>query len=212
MPCSAITWKLRPTPLPRSHTHFLIFGKPFQSGFRCRRSSVYPITTRLRTFRALSKRLFRNLHDYLMAGSLTSAQAPPFQRAFELFLLESSRQTSLSIELTPPEQARLRVITCLRIMDQELRFNICKFPSSFLRNKDLPNSSATVEAHISPHLRYACDHWAEHVSEVETLDVDLIQMLSSFFSDSFPALARGDEHSRPFATPCTPETRCNAGM
>lgn len=121
----------------------------------------------------------------LFNGKNLTQDPPRFYRTFESFLLGSFPQNSFIVDLSLPEVGRLRATACLEIMARELRFNICQISSSFLRNKDLANSSATVEARVSSNLRYACRHWAEHVSGLETLDVDLLRMLSGFFQTHF---------------------------
>lgn len=110
---------------------------------------------------------------------------PRFQPAFETFLWDLSRQSPSLIEITIPDVDRLRATICLDIMAKELRFNICKSPSSFLRSKDVPKIEALKAANISSHLRYACHQWTTHVCQMETLDVDLLEMLSDFFQTRF---------------------------
>lgn len=70
-------------------------------------------------------------------------------------------------------------------MAEELRFNICKFPSSFLRNEDVPDIEAMKGADISPLLRYACSHWIDRASELEILDAELLEMLCGFLQNHF---------------------------
>lgn len=53
---------------------------------------------------------------------------------------------------------------CFDIMNEQLRFNIVKSPSSFLRNQDIPNLKEHVETNISPLLSYACQFWPLHAS------------------------------------------------
>lgn len=108
-----------------------------------------------------------------------------WQTTFELFVLESPRRSPFSIKLDPMELDQLCATTSLDIMAKELRFNICGSPSSFLRNKDVPNLEALKRERISSHLGYACRHWADQVSKVESLDPDLLGMLSAFFQTHF---------------------------
>lgn len=114
----------------------------------------------------------------LLDGGKLLKDAPRFHVTFESFLLESSHRSPFSIELTPPERDFLLATTYLKIMDEEL-------PLSFPQNKDVPDLKALSEANISSHLRYACRHWAQHVSQLENLDTDLVGTLSRFFQARF---------------------------
>jgi len=58
-----------------------------------------------------------------------------------------------------------------RLMNTNLRFNICDFPSSFLSNNMLAPSH--VEAAIPSSLSYACRFWGSHMQQSHTLQVDL---------------------------------------
>lgn len=70
-------------------------------------------------------------------------------------------------------------------MANELRFNIFTLSSSFKRNTDEQNLEALLEANVSFRLRYACCHWTDQVSGLETFDADLIGMLIRFFKANF---------------------------
>lgn len=121
----------------------------------------------------------------LFDGTKLTGATRRFQQTFRSFLLESPADGPFSVELEPPEIHRLRVMTCLDIMAKELRFNIRNSPSSFLRKEASPNLEGPSETNVSSHLRYACRHWTEHVSKLETFDVGLFGMLSWFFRTHF---------------------------
>lgn len=68
-----------------------------------------------------------------------------------------------------------KIALCLlRVMTGELRFNICSFPSSFLRNRDVPDLADRVKSNISPALQYACRFWAYHMSRVTVVVSDVL--------------------------------------
>ncbi|KAG8861321.1 hypothetical protein FRB91_009232, partial [Serendipita sp. 411] len=54
---------------------------------------------------------------------------------------------------------------CLATMKRELRFNICRLESSFVRNKDVPDFEERVSKYISEQLQYGCTHWLGHVTK-----------------------------------------------
>ena len=71
-------------------------------------------------------------------------------------------------------------LVCLRLMNRELRFNICGWETSHLRNDDMKKSTP-----IPAYLSYSCRFWAEHLGE----DGDkhdrliLLEELRDFFYD-----------------------------
>lgn len=91
----------------------------------------------------------------------------------------------LSAHISSPQINYLHTTACLDIMAKELRFNMYKLPSSFVRNERLPDLKALSEANTSSRLRYACRHWADRVSQLETLDANLVGMLTRFFQAHF---------------------------
>ncbi|KAG8689932.1 hypothetical protein FRC11_014828, partial [Ceratobasidium sp. 423] len=52
---------------------------------------------------------------------------------------------------------------CFDVMKKQLVFNIGRFTTSCLFDKDVPQLEATLLTSISPELSYACRHWAEHL-------------------------------------------------
>jgi len=51
-------------------------------------------------------------------------------------------------------------LLCLRLMNQELRFNICGWETSHCRNDDMKQSNL-----IPAYLSYSCRFWAEHLQD-----------------------------------------------
>lgn len=130
------------------------------------------------------EKIISQLVQLFYGGKLTG-DAPRIQQTFAFFLRESFPVLPLSIKINLPEVHCLHVTTCLEIMAKELQFNSCEFPSSLLRNNDVLNLGALSEANMSSPLRYACRHWTDQISSLETLDADLLQMLDWFFNIHF---------------------------
>lgn len=103
---------------------------------------------------------------------------------FDLFLLTSLNKTQLSRAI-PPDQNRLHVTMCLGIMVDQLRFNICRFPSSFARTNNVANLEALASSNISPQLRYACRNWTRCIPLLKILDIELLDTLCEFFRTQF---------------------------
>jgi hypothetical protein len=54
----------------------------------------------------------------------------------------------------------------LQIMETGLKFNICDLPTSYLKNRDMPNINQCIQAGIPEHLQYACQFWADHMTAI----------------------------------------------
>ena len=52
---------------------------------------------------------------------------------------------------------------CLRVMEQDLKFNICGIETSYYRNKEIKGLQERVEQAIMPSLLYASQYWADHL-------------------------------------------------
>ncbi|KAG8736526.1 POC1 centriolar protein A [Ceratobasidium sp. 414] len=65
------------------------------------------------------------------------------------------------------EQNTVLAVSCMQTMKVELRFNICRLETSYLRNRDVPNLAARVEASVSRQLEYSCLYWTSHLVQAE---------------------------------------------
>jgi len=61
---------------------------------------------------------------------------------------------------------------CLSIMNSMLVRNICDLSNLFMLNKEIPNLSQRLDAHVPAHLRYAVLHWAWHLAPSDCTRVD----------------------------------------
>ncbi|PVF92763.1 FabD/lysophospholipase-like protein [Serendipita vermifera] len=75
-------------------------------------------------------------------------------------------------------------LSCLKIMNSELQFNICQLESSYLQNKDVQNLSSSIERNISTQLRYASRYWADHL-RASKYDSDIMGELQAFMDIRF---------------------------
>ncbi|KAF8753661.1 WD40 repeat-like protein, partial [Rhizoctonia solani] len=71
---------------------------------------------------------------------------------------------------------------CFAVMKDQLRFNICDLPSSFIPDENVDNLQDRIEHRISASLAYVCRYWASHVSLAPAND-DLLEDLSAFLSE-----------------------------
>ncbi|KAJ6583520.1 WD40-repeat-containing domain protein [Mycena vulgaris] len=126
------------------------------------------------SFKATSKEevlaLRRALHSVLYLSP--SGHIYPYHKSFVDFMGDPSRfvnQEHATIRCLAPEVQVHLTKTCFRLMDG-LRFNICDLPSSFLNDSEIPDLPSHITQSISSALRYACCHWAAHLSKIQTED------------------------------------------
>ena len=74
--------------------------------------------------------------------------------------------------------------SCLGVMLDNLKFNICKLDSSYLPNSDVPDFKIRIAEHISPALSYACVFWDDHLEQVG-FEHDIFMKLRSLFETKF---------------------------
>ncbi|KAG8741723.1 hypothetical protein FRC10_002550 [Ceratobasidium sp. 414] len=63
----------------------------------------------------------------------------------------------------PMQNAELAA-SCLRVMLQDLRFNICGLEDSRVMNSDVPDLQSRIEKNISLELSYSCLYWTTHLA------------------------------------------------
>ena len=54
-------------------------------------------------------------------------------------------------------------IACLKTMNTQLRFNICRLEDSRLPNADIKDLPSRVKENVSDPLQYSCLHWSDHL-------------------------------------------------
>ena len=60
--------------------------------------------------------------------------------------------------------------SCFRIMNSDLRFNICDLPSSFLLDADVHDLSRRVQENISSIAEYSSRYWVQHLYRADSSD------------------------------------------
>jgi AAA ATPase domain len=54
-------------------------------------------------------------------------------------------------------------LSCIGLLLESLKFNICELDSSYLPNSDVPDMESRIVKCISPALSYACVFWGDHL-------------------------------------------------
>ncbi|CAE6490354.1 unnamed protein product [Rhizoctonia solani] len=70
---------------------------------------------------------------------------------------------------------------CFELMEEQLRFNICNLPSSFIADNEVEGLEERIESTISKTLMYACHYWGNHLQN-SALSESLFDSLHDFLS------------------------------
>jgi NACHT domain len=82
------------------------------------------------------------------------------------------------------KETRALALSCLRVMKNHLKFNICDLKSSYLRNDDVPDLASRVTECIPSHVFYSSYFWANHLAET-TFDTEIFGALRFFMENQF---------------------------
>jgi NACHT domain len=74
--------------------------------------------------------------------------------------------------------------SCVGLMLDNLKFNICELESSYLANSDVPDLESRICKHIPPGLSYSCVFWDDHLEHV-AFEQDLFMKIGSLFETKF---------------------------
>jgi hypothetical protein len=124
------------------------------------------------------RRTTRRLAQLFAHGDVTSRRVVLPQGTFREVLAEQSGASPFFPDVHTHEEI---AAACLHIMAGELRFNICRLSSSFVRNADIEDLEDRIAANIPPHLHFACCMWTYHISQIQTFEPTLIGMICNFF-------------------------------
>jgi hypothetical protein len=74
--------------------------------------------------------------------------------------------------------------SCLDLMLDKLKFNICELESSYLANSDVPDIESRILKHVPPALSYTCVYWDKHLERL-AFEHNLFTKLRFLFEDKF---------------------------
>jgi hypothetical protein len=117
-----------------------------------------------------------------------SAAVYPLHSSFRDYLLDSSRSEIFCIGEEKSHHILLGVL-CLRLMEQQLHFNMAGLESSYFYNHQVPDFDVKVKNGISQSLSYSCRHWVQHLLEsnisAEELNSTIYSTILVMLSTSF---------------------------
>lgn len=124
----------------------------------------------------------RRLVHVLVNGGNADNQDMVMTDTFLSFLANSSGSSPFSHLAVAHDQL---ATMCLNVLLDELQFDTCKFPSSFVRNREVPDLSVRAGSAISSRLRYASRYWTDHVGRLTEMRAETVEQISVFFQTQF---------------------------
>jgi NACHT domain len=121
-----------------------------------------------------------HLHSLLIVPEDDTQAIRLLHPSFFDFVTDPTRCRISKFVVTPKTQHTLLARACLDTM-KDLRRDICDLKDPSLLNSEIDGLSERVTRHIPSHLRYACRHWAFHLTYAMVSDV-LLELLKEFFS------------------------------
>ncbi|THU79129.1 hypothetical protein K435DRAFT_698561, partial [Dendrothele bispora CBS 962.96] len=101
-----------------------------------------------------------------------------FHASFLDYIFSKMRAQSFHCDITKHHTYVTRVV-----LDRQLKFNICDFPSSFLADRDVPNIDQTIEEKINEGLWYSCNFWAFHLTNANLHEGEVIETFEKFMDE-----------------------------
>ncbi|KIO04629.1 hypothetical protein M404DRAFT_26080 [Pisolithus tinctorius Marx 270] len=111
----------------------------------------------------------------LLFSGITDRSSPvrPLHASFYDFLIDPARSRTYFVG--EPNRYNL-AFASLRILSNDLHFNICGLESSYLSNSEVTDLEKRINQNISPHLSYSCRFWAQHL-EKTAFDLALAELM-----------------------------------
>jgi len=141
------------------------------------------IATLLEFDRELVFRLLSLVHSLLILQKDFNP-VRPFHKSFPDFITNPIRCTNERFHISPSSHHPELLVGCLRLMNQELRVNICNL-SDTTTNREIINLGEVVEKSINPALQYACRSWYKHLTEGAIHKLAITSVLHHFLEKKF---------------------------
>jgi hypothetical protein len=104
----------------------------------------------------------------------------PFHASFEDFIVDEHRCSERAYLVDAAHHHERLARRCLFLMNDALRYDICNLSEPGTPNEKLPDLDSVVQGAVSAELRYACIHWATHLSQAKPPGSCLRDELTTF--------------------------------
>jgi ABC-type dipeptide/oligopeptide/nickel transport system ATPase subunit len=110
----------------------------------------------------------RHLHSLIDVGTNPNHPIRAFHPSFSDFITHPERCTDGNLHVNVGEAHLLLATRCLRIMNTQLRQDICKIGNPSLLNCEVLDLDGRRSQLISEELQYACVYWISHLVSAST--------------------------------------------
>ena len=104
----------------------------------------------------------RSLHSLLLIPTSRDAPIQIFHKSFPDFLMDQRRCTDHQFFVNPPIHHAEILLSCLNLMRERLKKNICRLDDYIILSK-VEDLSGHQKDHIGDALGYACCFWTKHL-------------------------------------------------
>ncbi|KAF7977773.1 hypothetical protein HWV62_2657 [Athelia sp. TMB] len=111
--------------------------------------------------------------------------ARTLHKSFPDYLTDSSACGSEPWFIDIEEQQRALTMGCLHIMNERLRFNMCRLQSSYIPNANITGLSVLVKESVPQSLSYPCVFWGHHLRQIPSADSSILSSISQIFEAKF---------------------------
>ena len=124
--------------------------------------------------------LLRRLGSLLSNVHSSNENLPiiPLHTSFRDFLITKEKSGDFWVDLRDVHHQLAH--SCLGMLLDGLKFNICQLETSYLANKDVVDLKTRVDKYIPPALLYACRFWDDHLEHIG-FETGLFGKLQTFF-------------------------------
>src|SRR6201996_2376334 len=126
--------------------------------------------------------LLRQLGSLLSNVNASDEDLPiiPLHTSFRDYLTNKEKSGDFWVNLR--DVHRQMAHSCLGLLLNGLKFNICHLETSYLANKDVSDLKSRVDDFIPPALLYACRFWDNHLERTD-FEAGLFGKLQTFFEE-----------------------------
>jgi NACHT domain len=138
------------------------------------------------TSQRISTILYR-LHAVLIVPDSDVEPIRICHKSFADFLIDYRRCPDARLHITAPSHHLDFGISCLKLMDQTLKRNICELPR-YAMNDDIKDLPMRHEKYIGAPLMYSCEFWADHLrlsgAACDGSGMETVKFVNRFFEES----------------------------
>lgn len=111
--------------------------------------------------------------------------ARTFHPSFREYLTDRNLCSSEPWYIDVQKHQQALAVSCLRVMNTRLRFNMCDLESSHIRNADVPDLATRVEQAVSQGLSYSCQFLGYHLGQTAAGRGFVMPLLQIFMEEKF---------------------------